>query len=126
VSVVTELTAELSAIAVEAINDFGGTAVIDYELRGAVYNTATSQYSGGTQPQQATVKAIVEDKGLYLNGVVVGDKKIMVAAQGLTKPEPADKFTVGGHQYTIMDRGVVAIYCGDTPVIYEVYGTGNA
>lgn len=49
-----------------------------------------------------------------------GDKKILIAAKGVTEPKLSDKITVGSKSYTVAE--VTNLNPNTTPLIYEVRG----
>lgn len=49
-----------------------------------------------------------------------GDKKILIAAKGVTEPKLSDKITVGGKSYTVAE--VTNLNPATIPLVYEVRG----
>lgn len=116
----TELDAELGPLAVDLINEYGKLVVWSSISAGA-YNSNTR--SQALTPSNSNVKAIVEEmKGDKFNGNLVkaGDKKLTVAANGISKPQPGDKFTVDGVVYQVAENGVKTTYSGELACLYEI------
>jgi hypothetical protein len=114
---------EMVAIAVELIAEFG-VAVPFSRKAGGTYAPGTGQ-STGSAPLTMSPKCLTENKGLWLGKElgVMGEKKLTVAASGLTfVPQPGDKFTHGGKTYMVMDKGVITTELEGTAIIHEVYG----
>lgn len=119
------LAPEMALMAVELIAEYGAAVAMARAANGGTYNPATGKTEGGGQPLTMSPMALTENKGLWLGkeAGVVGEKKLTIAAQGLTfTPQPGDTFTHAGKQYTVMDKGVVTTEVEGTAVIHEVYG----
>lgn len=107
--------------ALEVIPEFGVAVPITRQTE-AVYNDQTGRHEGGG-PETMSPVCITENKGKWLDGVVVGEKYLFFAAEGLTfQPEPGHSFNHGGVGYTIMKRGVYPVEVQGVVVAYEVYG----
>lgn len=122
------LSADMAALAVSLIDEFGVVVPMSRVAEGGTYDPAQGKVIGGAGLNQGP-KALTENKGLYLGAQqgVVGDKKITFAAQDLTfQPEPGDTFVHGNKIYTIMKQGVKPTEVEGVVVLYEVYGIVGA
>jgi hypothetical protein len=118
------LSAEMLELAVELIAEYGVDVPITRPGTGGAYDTTQGKRTGSA-PQNMTVKALPENKGLWLGKDlgVVGEKKLTVACDSLTfMPAPGDKFTSGGKGYTVVDKGVVVTELQGVNIIAEIYG----
>jgi hypothetical protein len=133
-NVADQLAPELVSTVTNALNDYGSDVLIQYKGQaGGTFDVASGTVTGPSQPSDATVKALIEDKGIYMGAELgtIGERKLTISASGITKPKPGDVFEApkgSGEFYTILNKGVLAgkgvvtIYCGSTPVLYEIYG----
>lgn len=116
----------MSATALRLIERFGQ----EITLR----DTVPGEYdpvAGGSTPETTvdqTAQAILQDYALqqagmsYAEGTVIrqGDKKIMVAAQGLTPPQLTTTVLADGATWTIVN--IKEINPAGTPLVYELQG----
>lgn len=116
----------MSATALNLIARFGQTITLRDTVPGE-YDPVT----GGSTPDvevDQPAQAILQDYALqqagmsYAEGTVIqqGDKKIMVAAQGLTPPALTTTVLAGGATWTIVN--IKEINPAGTPLVYELQG----
>lgn len=120
-----------SATALKLITKYGKSVVVTRVTVPGVYDTATGKTSAPTTAQQ-TIKAYVTDfqaRGFNAPNILVktGDKMILVAGSGFTKPDLGDTFTVGGITYSIVpikDNGmeIVTVSVKEVDVLYKIHG----
>lgn len=116
------LASELAEVAAEIAAEYGTSVVFSRQQNGGAYNEASGKVEGA-QPLTMTVKAVTEDKGKWVAGVVKGNKYLCFSAQGIAfAPEPGDVFTVSGEGFTVMDEGATAVEVEGVVVAYEVWG----
>jgi hypothetical protein len=116
----------ISATALNLIASFGQTITLRDTVPGE-YDPVT-----GGSTQETTVdqpaQAILQDYALqhagmsYAEGTVIrqGDKKILVAAQGLTPPQLTTTVIADGATWTIVN--IKEINPAGTPLVYELQG----
>ena len=103
-------------IAQSMIRKFGKRLTLTRVTEGT-YNPATSSTTNTTASE--TVYGVVEEytpKEFAAGMVAVGDKKVTLAAQGITEPSLADKVTVGSKVYNVVAVGT--IFSGDNAALY--------
>lgn len=103
-------------LAVKLINKFG-KAITLIRVSEGTYDPATATTTN-TETSE-TINGVLEDYRPYdlANGLAaVGDKKITVAAKGLTVPNLTDAVTVDSVRYAIVSRQT--IYSGELPALY--------
>lgn len=111
-----ELDAELGPIAVDLIAEYG-KAITLTRITAGVYDPATSKSTDTTADE--TINVLVEEyKGYdFANGLaIVGDKKLTVAAVGLTAPNLNDRVTIDSATFKILE--LQTIYSGELPALY--------
>lgn len=117
---------EMAGVALELISEFGQTITLRDTVPGE-YDPVT----GGSTPDvevNQPAQAILQDYALqqagmsYAEGAVIkqGDKKIMVAAQGLTPPTLTTTVLADGATWTIVN--IKEINPAGTPLVYELQG----
>ena len=115
------LASELSEVCLEVIAEFGSAVAITRKT-GGEYNPATGKDEGG-QSLAMTPLCVTENKGRWLDGVVKGEKYLLMAAEGLAfVPAPGDDFTHAGVGYKVMEKGVNPIEVEGVAVAFEVWG----
>lgn len=116
----------MSATALNLIARFGQTITLRDTVPGE-YDPVT----GGSTPETTAdqpAQAILQDYALqqagmsYAEGTVIqqGDKKILVAAQGLTPPQLTTTVIADGENWTIVN--IKEINPAGTPLVYELQG----
>lgn len=114
------LDAIAGKVALKQIAKFG-KAVTLIRVTEGVYDPTTS--SSTNSEASSTINAVVEDFKPYelANGLaVVGDKKLTVAASGLTAPNLADGISIDGIRFAIISLGTV--YGGELAALYALHG----
>lgn len=123
-----------SRTALKLIAKHGKTISVSRVTVPGAYDTATGTTS---EPTVATVsvKAYVKDcdsSPYRAPNVLVktGDKELLIAASGFSKPDIGDTFTVGGVIYTIVPvesngLGIQTVSVGETDVLYKVHGRAS-
>lgn len=117
---------EMAGVALELISEFGQTITLRDTVPGE-YDPVT----GGSTPDvevDQPAQAILQDYALqqsgmsYAEGTVIkqGDKKILVAAQGLTPPTLTTTVIADGATWTIVN--IKEINPAGTPLVYELQG----
>jgi len=117
---------KMGATALRLIERFGQTITLRDTVPGE-YDPVT----GGSTPETTVdqpAQAILQDYALqqsgmtYAEGTVIkqGDKKILVAAQGLTPPQLTTTVLAGGVTWTIVN--IKEINPAGTPLVYELQG----
>jgi hypothetical protein len=116
----TALDDELGPLAVELLDEYGKTV----SLIRVVVGTYDPTTSASTKTETtSTLKALVEDFKPYAfaNGLaVVGDKKLTVAAFGLTIPNMGDGVVIDSARYAII--GIESVNSGDNAALYILHG----
>lgn len=116
---------EMAGVALDLISEFGQPITLRDETPGE-YNTATGVVSDPVVVEQ-TGSGILQDFSLSERagisnqpGTLIqqGDKKLIMAASGLTMPTLTTKAMVGGHTWTIVN--IKEINPAGTPLIYEL------
>jgi len=117
----TVLDAKFRALSDKLIDKYGKSVTLTSVTNGA-YNPATGTSAKTTAT--STVKAIVEDYSLHSSGVgfqtgliKAGDKKVTIAALGITKPKPSDTVTIDAVVWNIVR--VVETWSGEQIAVYE-------
>lgn len=116
----------MSATALRLIERFGQTITLRDTVPGE-YDPVT----GGSTPETTVdqpAQAILQDYAIqqagmsYAEGTVIqqGDKKILVAAQGLTPPQLTTTVLADGATWTIVN--IKEINPAGTPLVYELQG----
>jgi len=116
----------MAATALRLIERFGQTITLRDTVPGE-YDPVT----GGSTPETTVdqpAQAILQDYALqqagmsYAEGTVIqqGDKKILVAAQGLTPPTLTTTVIADGATWTIVN--IKEINPAGTPLVYEIQG----
>jgi len=116
----------MAATALRLIEQFGQEITMRDTVPGE-YDPVT----GGSTPDvevDQPAQAILQDYALqqsgmtYAEGTVIkqGDKKILVAAQGLTPPQLTTTVIAGGATWTIVN--IKEINPAGTPLVYEIQG----
>lgn len=116
----TALDDEIGPLAADVIGEFGKSVTLVRVTAGA-YNPTTSA-STNTESSE-TVKAIVEDYKPYelVNGLAVaGDKKLTVAASGLSQPQLTDAIVIDGVRFSIVT--LQTINSGEDAALYILQG----
>jgi len=116
----------MAATALRLIERFGQTITLRDTVPGE-YNPVTGEMTPEL-PVVQPAQAILQDYGLqqagmsYADGTVIrqGDKKILVAAQGLTPPQLTTTVIAGGATWTIVN--IKEINPAGTPLVYEIQG----
>lgn len=121
-----------ASFALEAIAEDGKLITITPPSTGGVYNPATSSTEGAVVGVAFDRAAIVKDFDSRVSSAVnlqlrVGDKEIILAAQGIDKPTIGFTFTVDDEVFNVVPEKeggleVQTIYSGNTPVLYKVHG----
>lgn len=115
------LDAELGPEAVELIAEYGTTVTLN-RATVASYNVTTGKSSKSFGSNESLF-AIVEDETGNVTmpdgSTIKGDKKLTIAALGLTKPEIDDKITVQGIAYRIGQ--IKTIMSGELACLYIVW-----
>lgn len=116
----------MSATALNLIARFGQTITLRDTVPGE-YDPVTGETTPGTivdQPAQAILQdyALQQSGMSYAEGTVIkqGDKKILVAAQGLTPPQLTTTVIADGATWTIVN--IKEINPAGTPLVYELQG----
>lgn len=118
------LADEVKEVLTEVLPEFGAPVTLTRKVKGE-YNLATAKQANDGTLEQSPL-CITENKGRWLDGVVIGEKYLFMGADGLTfVPAPADRFEHGGVKYTVMEKGVVPIEVNGVAVAYEVYGVSG-
>lgn len=117
----TALDTKFRALSNRLIDKYGKSVTLTSVTNGA-YNPATGTSAKTTAT--STVKAIVEDYSLHSSGVgfqtgliKAGDKKVTIAALGITKPKPSDTVTIDAVVWNIVR--VVETWSGEQIAVYE-------
>ena len=117
----TALDTKFRALSNRLIDKYGKSVTLTSVTNGA-YNPATGTSAKTTAT--STVKAIVEDYNLHSSGVgfqtgliKAGDKKVTIAALGITKPKPSDTITIDTVAWNIVR--VVETWSGEQIAVYE-------
>ena len=116
----------MSATALNLIASFGQTITLRDTVPGE-YNPVTGEMTPEL-PVDQPAQAILQDYALqqagmsYAEGTVIkqGDKKILVAAQGLTRPTLTTTVIADGATWTIVN--IKQINPAGTPLVYELQG----
>lgn len=119
--------ARMAATALRLITQFGQTITLRDTVPGE-YDPVTGETTPET-PIDQPAQAILQDYALqqagmsYAEGTVIkqGDKKILVAAQGLTPPTLTTTVIAGGSTWTIVN--IKEINPAGTPLVYEIQGS---
>ena len=119
------LAEEIGQATLEVISEFGSPVTITRKGNNGTYDPAQGKRAN-TGDLTMSPKCVTEDKGRWIDGVVRGEKYLVMAAEGLTFiPAPGDRFTHGGRGFTVMDKGVNAIEVEGVAVAYEVWGVSG-
>jgi len=113
------LDATLRPLAVELIAEYGKSITLTRVAASGSYDPATASISETSTPE--TIKAIVEDyKGYeFANGLILtGDKKLTVAASGLTAPNVGSTVTIDSVIFTIVS--VKTEMSGELAALYYI------
>lgn len=113
----------MQATALRLIAKFGQQVTLTDVVPG-VYDPATGETSAGSTTVQ-TPMAILQDSGAqYGNGdmIEIGDKKILIAAKGLTIPPRLTSTVTGVDGVVWRIVNVKATNPAGTPLVYEVQG----
>ena len=117
---------EMAGVALELISEFGQTITLRDTVPGE-YDPVTGSTTAETtvdQPAQAILQdyALQQSGMSYAEGTVIkqGDKKILVAAQGLTPPTLTTTVIADGAAWTIIN--IKQINPAGTPLVYELQG----
>ena len=116
----------MSATALNLIARFGQTITLRDTVPGE-YDPVSGAQTPGVEVDQPA-QAILQDYALqqagmsYAEGTVIqqGDKKILVAAQGLTPPQLTTTVIADGATWTIVN--IKEINPAGTPLVYEIQG----
>lgn len=118
------LASEMAAEAAAVCEEYGSAVVITRQA-GGQYNPETRRHEGGG-PETIEPKCLVENKGKWLDGKVIGEKKLTFSAQGLAfEPAPGMTFQHKGVGFTVMQRGVDSYEISGETVLFEVYGVSG-
>lgn len=117
---------DMASTALRLIAQFGQTITLRDVTEGG-YDPVTGSVTPGTTSDQEA-RAILQDYALqqsgasYAEGTEIrqGDKKITVAAKGLTPPQLTTKIIAGGANWTIVN--IKEINPAGTPLVYEIQG----
>lgn len=117
---------EMAGVALDLISEFGQTITLRDTVPGE-YDPVSGAQTPDVEVDQAA-QAILQDYALqqagmsYAEGTTIrqGDKKIMVAAQGLTPPQLTTTVIAGGATWTIVN--IKEINPAGTPLVYELQG----
>lgn len=116
----------MAATALRLIEQFGQPITLRDTVPGD-YDPVTGAQTSDvevTQPAQAILQdyALQQSGMSYADGTVIkqGDKKILVAAQGLTPPTLTMKVLADGTTWTIVN--IKEINPAGTPLVYELQG----
>jgi hypothetical protein len=110
------LDAEIGPLAVTLIAEFGKAVTLIRVTEGA-YNPTTS--AAAVTEASSAINALIEDYKPYelANGLAtIGDKKLTVAASGLTAPKLTDAVIIEGMRFSIVSLGTV--YSGELAALY--------
>lgn len=109
----------LANVALFQISDKGRNVTLRYVEEGT-YNPGTDAFSGTTFTD-TTVKALIRNYSLreLLDTIIlVGDKEVILASSGITRPEVNDIIIDSSSYYRILN--VVEIIPGDTSLLYKL------
>jgi len=116
----------MQGVALRLIDKFGQTITLRDTVPGE-YDPVTGGSMAETivdQPAQAILQdyALQQSGMTYAEGTVIkqGDKKILVAAQGLTPPTLTTTVIADGATWTIVN--IKEINPAGTPLVYEIQG----
>jgi len=116
----------MASTALRLIERFGQTITLRDTVPGE-YDPVTGSQTPDVEVNQPA-QAVLQDYALqqsgmsYAEGTVIkqGDKKILVAAQGLTPPTLTTTVIAGGATWTIVN--IKEINPAGTPLVYELQG----
>lgn len=110
----------LAKTALRLIASKGRSITILYKTPG-VYSAQADKILGATSPVPVDTKAaIVNYDDRLIDGalIITGDRKAVIAAKGLEKPQSGDIISDGGVEYSVVRTAEIGP--GDTPIIYNV------
>lgn len=107
-----------AAVASRQIDDKGRSVGVTYKTDGT-YNAASDTLSGDTTSTVTVRCLFIEYQQTQIDGSAIrdGDKMVLIAALGNTKPRTGDIID-DGQKYTVIN--VKEVKPGDTVVLYKV------
>lgn len=118
---------DMAAVALELITEFGQAGTIS-DVTPGTYDPATGETTGDT-PITQTAQMILLDYSLQESGakynegtqVLAGDKKILIAAQGLAwAPMMTSRITADSAVWQVVN--IKVSNPAGTPLVYEIHG----
>lgn len=113
---------EMANMALDLISEFGQNVTLQDETPGS-YDPVTGTQTLGTLVEQIGRCVLQEFTGQdYASNTLIqqGDKKIKIAAKGLTAPQMTTKLITGGATWVIVN--IKSSNPAGTPLVYEVHG----
>lgn len=124
--------ARMVATALRLITKRGKTVTITPPPANGAYDPATGSVDGGVPSAPFDCKALVKDFNPRISNAVnlqieTGDKEILIAASGITKPSLLATFQCDDEVFTVVPEregglGVKTIYAGELAALYRVHG----
>ncbi|WP_417585321.1 hypothetical protein [Pelagibacterium sp.] len=117
---------EMAGLALEMLTEFGQPVTLRDTVPGE-YDPITGGTTPGTVTEQVG-SCILQEYGLQESGAAnlagsdirQNDKKILIAAKGLTPPTLSTQVIAGGHTWTAVN--IKEINPAGTPLVYEIQG----
>lgn len=113
----TALDTSSRALAVKMLAKFGKAIAFQSVAEGA-YDPVTGDMAANTVTS-SNVQALIKDyNGIELMSGLIqqGDRRVTIAAYGVTLPQPSDKIVIDSETYNII--AVKSIWSGDLAVLY--------
>lgn len=121
----SDFYARMQGTALRLIIDKGVSCTITGKPTSGGFDPITGAPLDDLPPVTQTAQCVLLDYSAEMKNrqdslIESGDKKILIAAKGVTEPKLSDKITVGSKSYTVAE--VTNLNPNTTPLIYEVRG----
>ena len=121
----SDFYARMQDTALRLIGQYGVTCQITSKGVQGGFDPITGAPLDDLPPVTQTAQCVLLDysaemKAMADSLIESGDKKILIAAKGVTEPKLSDKITVGDKAYTVAE--VTNLNPNTTPLVYEVRG----
>lgn len=115
----TEFDDKFRPLATKMLNKYGKTVIFG-SMTDGTYDTVTGSVSRSASV--TTVKARVRDyspKEFRQGLIIVGDKEVSIAAEGIGTPKPGDTVTIDSSVYKVLASE--SVWSGEQVALYKLH-----
>ena len=111
---------QIASTALKQIQDKGRTVTIISPGEDQVYDPGTDTFTAGTDDETDVKALFTQFSKKDIDGDLIRqtDKRVLIAASGISEPNTDDKISDGGTEYAVINTETIAP--GDTAVLYMV------